>query len=235
MYMITAQRTVILLPVVIIAMHFLLRGRRWFFRSSAFALLFLSACVAASAFYYEESLVASFLSQFLVFRTLGLPGLTFSQYFDLFSVDGFTWWSHVRGLDFLVTVPWSFASDPLWPGLGYIIGDRVYDNVANNANANLFSGDGVAAAGAFGVLVIGMVLAGWLALLDRATRGWDRRFVILVMVPLGLSLTNGHFFTTMLSFGGLFWLLVFHYYKPRQEGRIRRDPVLPASGPEKSL
>lgn len=214
MYMINAQRTIFLMPIAIILFNFLLNRRYFIFRTTAFPLLLLSGVVLVSSSFYEQNAVASFLSLFIVFRTLSLPGLTFSQYHDLFAADGYTWWSHIKGFDLFVPIPSTFVQDPSWPNLGHIIGDRVYSNVENNVNANLFSGDGLASAGPFGVLVISLVLAAWLRLFDHSTRGWDRRFSVLIALPIGLAMTNGHFFTTMLSFGGIFWLLAFHFYKP---------------------
>jgi hypothetical protein len=29
------------------------------------------------------------------------------------------------------------------------------------------------------------------------------------VLPVAMTLTNGHFFTTLFSFGGVFWLVVF--------------------------
>jgi hypothetical protein len=217
MYMITAQRTVFLLPFVIVGLHYFFKSGVPILRSSALPLCFLSITVMLCATYYADNSVASFLSTYLVFRTLAIPGLTFSQYFDVFGTYGPTWWSHIRGIDLFITAPEYWVSHPSWPGLGYILGDMVYGNVENNVNANLFSSDGLAAAGPVGVLVIGGVLAVWLVLLDRVTRGWDKSLAILVTLPLGLTLTNGQLSTMMFSFGGLFWLLIFHFYKPRAE------------------
>jgi hypothetical protein len=129
-------------------------------------------------------------------------------------VEGFTFWSHVRGLDLVVPVPASFVGDPAWPALGRVMGDRVYGSADVNANANLFSGDGVAAAGAVGVMVMGILFTAWIVMIDRVSARWDRRFALLVIVPVALSLTNGHFFTTLMSFGGLFWLGVFALHRP---------------------
>lgn len=213
-YMITAQRTVFLLPFVIIGLHYSLRSGVSILRRSAFFLLLLTITVMLCVIYYANNSIASFFSTYLVFRTLALPGLTFSQYFDVFGTYGPTWWSHIRGIDLFIAAPDFFASHPSWPGLGYIVGDMAYGNVENNVNANLFSSDGIAAAGSVGVLVIGIVLSVWLVILDRVTRGWDKTLAILVTLPLGLTLTNGPLFTMMLSFGGLFWLLIFHFYKP---------------------
>lgn len=212
MYMIAAQRTVLLLPIAMFAVLFALRVRSGILRTSSFLLVFLGAVEILSVSLYLDNVVASLMSLFLVNRTLGLPGLTFSQYYDVFGNFGFTWWSHVRGVDFFVAAPASYWNDALWPNLGRMIGDRVYQNYQNNANANLFVGDGVAAAGALGVFVIGMALAVWLAVMDRVARGWDRTFVILVIVPVALSLTNGHLFSTLLSFGGLFWMVMLYAF-----------------------
>lgn len=213
MYMIAAQRTVLLLPIAMLAVLIALRVRSGVFRTSSFLLVFLGVAEMVSVTFYQDNIVASVLSLFLVNRTLGLPGLTFHQYYDVFGVSGFTWWSHVRGVDFFVAAPPSYWNDTLWPNLGHMIGDRVYQNYENNANANLFVGDGVAAAGALGVLVIGIVFAVWLAVMDRVARGWDRTFVVLVMVPVALSLTNVHLFTTLLSLGGLFWMVMLYVFR----------------------
>jgi len=176
---------------------------------------------------YLNNNFASFLSTYLVFRTLALPGLTFSQYSDVFSNHGFTLWSHVRGINIFIAPPDFFADHASWPGLGYIVGDIVYKNIENNVNANLFSSDGLAAAGSVGVLVIGIIFIVWLMLLDNITHAWDRIFVILVTLPLALSLTNGPFFTMMWSFGGILWLGVFYFFKftSKKAEKIPINPV----------
>lgn len=220
-YMISAHRTVIMLPFAIGGLYLLLRSRVTMLRTTAFPVLALAVSVALCAAFYAESAAMGTLSRFLVFRTLAIPGLTFSQYYDVFGADGFTLWGHVKGIGLLVHPSPGLAHDPSWPGLGYMIGDRVYGDVRHNVNANLFSGDGVAAAGAIGVVAIGMVLAAWLALLDWATQGWDRDFAMLALLPVALALTNGHFFTTMLSFGGFFWVAVFLLHKPQSAASIR--------------
>jgi hypothetical protein len=214
MYMIDAQRTVFLLPAAMIALDVLLRSRFRVLRTTAFPVFGLAAVVFLSAAFYKVSGLASLISQHITFRTLSFPGLTYSLYYDLFSRDGYTWWSHVKGFNFFVPVPAAYVSDPRWPGLGYIVADRVH-NMESNANANLFAGDGVAAGGALGALLIGIVFAVYVVALDYVARGWDRRFTILLLVPVGITLINGQFFTTMLSFGGIFWVLMLYFQRPR--------------------
>lgn len=220
-YMITAQRTVFLLPIVIIGLNYVLKSTSPTIRSSAFLIFLLSITVIFCSLFYVENDMVSFLSTYIIFRTLAVPGLTFSQYFDVFGTYGLTWWSHIKGIDLLIAAPDFFAQHQFWPQLGRIVGDTFYDNAENNVNANLFSSDGVAAAGSGGVLLIGVVAAVWLKLLDWAARGWDKTLVILLTVPLGLTLTNGPLATTLLSFGGLFWIAIFYFCKPSAQ-RIQK-------------
>lgn len=214
MYMIDAQRTVLLLPAAMVALFVVIRLRTPLLRMTSFPLLVFSGIVTLCTALAAQNSIANVLSSYFTYRTLAFPGLTVPLYYDLFRVDGFTWWSHVRGISSVVPVPASYAMDPKWPGLGYIVAERVH-GMESNANANLFAGDGVAAGGAIGVLVIGLLLAIYLSVLDGALRSWNRDFAILIAAPLGIVLMNGQFFTAMLSYGGMLWILLFLAFAPR--------------------
>lgn len=215
MYSITAQRTILFLPVIIVLMHWVISNRRTRQHATSVTLLILAALISISTMFAEESLIAAAVALLLTFRTIGIPGLTVSQYEDLFSVIGRTHWSHVKGIDLLVAPPNYATVDSLWPNLGYMVGDRTYNNPIFNVNANLFAGDGVAAAGALGVFIIGLIFTIWLKVVEKASLNWPRKFSALAIMPAAISMTNGHFFTTMLSFGGIFWLLVMFGMKPQ--------------------
>jgi hypothetical protein len=221
-YLIDAQKTAFLLPFVIILAYFALRNRLGATQASSSAIAGLALLVTTTVSLHQISDIARFLNTFLVFRTIAIPGLTFPQYSDLFSSLGHTWWSNVTGLGMIIPAPPAFVNHPDWPALGRIVGDYYYGFGSQNANANLFSGEGVAAAGAFGVLVIGLILAAWLRLIDRVSDGWDPLFALLVFVSVGISLTNAHLSTVMLSFGGGFWTILLWWYKP--DIQARRHP-----------
>lgn len=146
----------------------------------------------------------------------------FSQYHDLFSAEGFTWWTHVRGVNLVVSSP-RLADHAAWPSLGYIVGDLVYKNIENNHNAHLFASDGLAAAGALGVAAIGVAFAVWLWVLARLSLNWDPILTTLLLLPFGIVLTNVPFTTSLLSFGGFFWLLLL--FGARPEIPENRDPT----------
>lgn len=214
MYAVNAQRTLLLLPLILVFVFALISRPRIREYAAHIILAVLSAIMIWSTQTLEESLTGAAFAVLLTFRTIAIPGLTVSQYQDLFSEIGYTHWSNVKGFNLLVPPPdWAF-NDPLWPDLGYIVGDRLYNNPIFNVNANLFAGDGIAAAGTVGILIIGLVFIAWIRLVDRLSARWNTLFAAMVTLPPAISLTNGHFFTTMLSFGGIFWLLVFRFVDP---------------------
>lgn len=221
LYAITASKFAAALPLIFLALNFVLvrAGRLGFKIWQGIFLFGLITIICSLSF--NQSTFLRLVAALFVFRTLAIPGLTLSQYYDLFSSDGFTWWSHVKGFSLVVSTPPSYLNDPLWPNLGLFIGERVYGVTDLNVNANLWSSDGVAAAGALGIILISLVLTVWLNLLDQSGRAWNKRFVMLGLLPYTLSLTNASFFTTLLSFGGLFWFCIFSF--------IRKDGLWPAT------
>lgn len=205
-YAITAQKFAVIVPLVMVG---LAAAIRWRVNLTAVAILGIAALIVVAMVHFWAAGLMSFVAAIVLHRTIGIPALTLAQYYDVFSEVGFTFWSHVRGISLVLAPPESLAADPLWPNLGYIVGERALGMPENNLNANPFASDGAAAAGLVGVFVISIAMAFWIAALNVVTRMWDQRFVMLVIAPVALSLTNGPFFTVMLSFGGLFWLLLF--------------------------
>ncbi|MCA9131317.1 MAG: hypothetical protein KDB22_29735, partial [Planctomycetales bacterium] len=104
-YMINAQKTVLLLPPAMVALHLAMRWRGAIWSSSFVILAALSAFASTALGLHLVGLRSYLLQDFLIFRMLAIPGLTFSQYSDVFQKWGYTWWSNVRGLDLLVEPP----------------------------------------------------------------------------------------------------------------------------------
>jgi hypothetical protein len=219
-YAVTAAKFAITLPVIYLGLNYFLRRSKGAGLKLWKGILIFSILTTACTLTFDLGIFFFLVAALFVMRTLAVPGIMVPQYHDLFSADGFTWWSHVKGFSFFIPVPPSYQNDPLWPSLGHIIGDRIYANPDLQSNANLWAGDGVAAAGALGVVAISLLLAIWLRLLDQSGRSWNWQFVLLALLPYLLTLTNIHFFTGLLTFGGLFWITFF--------AAIRRNGAWPA-------
>ncbi|MGY6269093.1 hypothetical protein ACXIUT_05335 [Achromobacter denitrificans] len=208
-YMITAERTVFLLPIAMFLLYKIVRFRFMSARHVTALIAGFSALTLLIAFFWRSVGALEKLGFYFLTRLLAYPGVFVAQYYDLFSRLGYTYWSHVSGVNRFVSPPNLLDYDQKWPMLGRILAERSF-NVESNSNASLFATDGAAALGSIGIVVISILLAGWLILLDRATRDWNRRFVLPLLLPIGLALVNVSFFTTLTSFGGIIWLLFFY-------------------------
>ena len=211
-YMIEASKISLIMPVAMIVFYVLIKFRLDGSYIFTAGLTFLTVIFS---FLTSQVALIKLGADLLILRSIAIPAQTFALYADLFTSNAYTWWSNVRGINLFVPPPPAFAADPFWPVLGQIVGAEYYGfGSRNNSNANLFVGEGVAAGGFIGVLVVGFVFLIFLETLDRSIKGWNRTFAIIATIPLGFSLTNTHLSTLLLSFGGMFWLLLFRLYKP---------------------
>lgn len=206
-YMVTAERTVLLLPFVmlLVAKAFKMRG---FGARNGYGLFLVGALlVAMIAMLFERSHVVSQIGVYFYMRLVAIPGLFVSQYYDFFSTLGYTHWSHVSVIGNLFEVPIAYSGDEKWPALGKILAERLL-GIQSQSNAGFVATDGVAAFGSIGVLIICLLYTGWLLLLDHVSRGWSRLFLMTVLFPLAFITTNGSLFTILTSFGGALWIVL---------------------------
>ena len=222
-YMIDAQKVAFLLVIGMFGFYYVLKrgiSATWIFTLSMAIFCFLASLVT------EYSPLSRYFADVVLLRAVAIPGGTFVQYYDLFSGNGYTYWSNIRGLNLLIPPPAAYAQDADWPALGVIVGRAYFPWVEGlNHSASAFSGEGAAAAGSIGILVIGFVLAIFLRVLDKASKRWNQLFVIVALVPIAMALANAHLSNVLLSFGGAAWILIFHFYRPAR----RRQAISPSA------
>lgn len=216
-YMVDASKISLVVPIIMLISSHVFRSSRirlYHFTGVLIVICLISAALTSSARFVR------FVADLILLRTISIPAQTFVQYYDVFSTKGYTWWSNVTGLNLILPVPTAFRADQFWPVLGQIVGAEYYGFGSRvNLNANPFVGEGVAAASWFGILVIAVAIAIFLKVLDRFSLRWNRRLVLVAMVPIGLTLTNVHLSTFLVSFGGLAWLALLGLYRPRHPER----------------
>lgn len=222
LYSITAEKNAFAFPYIIVGFNFLLTRRRTFYQSAAFVLVVLGSVLGVAVLLNDDSLVAAFLAWYIGVRSLLTPGLFVAQYLDFFSDRGFTYFSHVTGIGWLVNPPPTLLAEARWPSIGHMVGEQYVGIPDLNANASFVASDGVASFGAVGIIVAFLILAAYLILFGRAARGVAKRFAMLIAMPIGLLLTNVSLLTVILSFGGLFWLLSMQFVF-RSDARATND------------
>lgn len=218
MYGINAQKVALALPAVLIAFYIVDRFRLDLLRTTSFMIASASGLALAAYAHFLSEGTNGPVDAIILHRAIAAGAITLPQYFDLFAEKGFTWWTHVKGVSLVIPEPVGWALDPQWPGLGYMVGDHVYGDPLHNVNANFLVSDGAAAGGFIGMIIIGTLFGIWLIVIDRLSVGQNRTLVLLLLLPMAITLTNGPFFTTMLSFGGIFWTVLLYIWRPRGAG-----------------
>jgi hypothetical protein len=216
MYLVTAERSLFVMPIAMVGLFFFFGAYSSHPRFTSLLLLSIFFIAYLSAQFAESSLTAALVAFYFSFRVMAVPGSMLWQYQSVFSEFGYTYWSNVKGLHWVLDKPAAYASFESWPQLGYFVAEEIL-GLESNSNANLFAYDGVAAAGAVGVFLVCLLFGAWLRILNQASKFCDRRFVWLIVFPMAFLLTNGSLFSLILSFGGAFWPIVLWFStKPKK-------------------
>lgn len=219
LYMITAEKAVIMYPIFMIFLYLAMRFNASLFLIPSFIALVISALLFFATLFYSDSAIASFVAWYLGIRSLLVPGVFLTHYSNYFGDYGYTLATHITGVNLLMDTPMNFSSHPQWPSIGHLVGEDYLGIPTLNANANFIASDGVAAFGLFGVLFAFLLFAIFLVAFDKCSRGVDKRLVLPLLLPLALMLTNGSLFTAFLSFGGFLFLTVFFFFFKKHQQR----------------
>jgi hypothetical protein len=216
LYMITAEKAVFMYPLFTIFVSLALRLNASILLIPSFIALVFSALLFFATLFHNESAIASFVAWYLGIRSLLVPG-TFTVHYNNFFIEvGHTYGTHITGFGLFIDTPGSFLAHPRWPSIGHLVGEDFLGIPTLNANANFIAWDGLAAFGLTGIFFSLFLFTAVLVALDRCSRGVDPNLLLLLLIPLALTLTNGSLFTGLTSFGGLFWIICFVFLFRRQ-------------------
>jgi hypothetical protein len=208
LYMCAANRAILATVPLLLLLTYAPRDRRLF--GVACMLMVTLGTLAGTIVSLKGGTVAIQVTAVML-RTLIGPAHATHMYYDYFLAHPQTNFTHITGLGWLGTNPYTDTS------LGMVIGAST-GNPENNANANLWA-DGFASAGFLGMAVVTLLAAGAFYAFDVACSGVDLRLALLAGCAHGLNLADLPIFTLVLSWGMLFTavlLYVFAGQKPRQ-------------------
>lgn len=214
-----ADKIAILMPALIVLMR-IARGRdflRVLLASASGAVVVATAITATTGWFFQ-------LKSLVLIRTVSVPGWTVTRYFEYFSENGYTYWSHFRPLNGVFTsYPYGERS------LGEVIGIWVSGDPRSNWNANFWASDGIAAAGAEGLLVLLPVLCLLLLAINYLGQGVEPRFFATLLTGFMVSLANAPLTTSLLT-GGLALIIVMRFGLQLLVPRRSRGAEPPRSG-----
>ena len=211
-YMATAAKGVILLPIIFLGLRQLLRGSR-FPRVFPYFLGALSLGMLALAFLTKPDGGFFFvLAALVLVRTVGNGGQITMTYDDFFATHPHTVYTHLNLIKkFTGAYPYGDLD------LGQVIGQYYY-SLDMNANANFWASDGIGALGLLGIPVASIGCALLFVAINAATRRHSRVFVILSFMPFMLSLLNVSLLQSIWSGGAFFLLMFFAFANPTELG-----------------
>lgn len=208
MYMITAEKSMLAFPFFHLLIAFLVDNGDKFLGLIKKFLLLAVVINLIPVFFSEASELAGRLGFMFYTRMVATPGQLIYDYYQFFSENGFTYFSHIRLFDLLIDPPELYASHPKWPQLGWIMGIDMH-SVESNSNASFIAIDGMASFGLIGVVVVTALLCGYLYLINANKYKFAPVFWSVIFAQQAFILINGSFFSSLLSFGSGFFLLIF--------------------------
>ena len=211
-YSVGGTKGSILSIVFISAFYILLKIRKLSFGVTialgALSLIALS-CLSYYLAGYNPSTIHSIILFVILMRTLSINGLVTAQYFDFFQKNPFTYFSHVKGVGWILAYPYKYA-------IGQEIGQAYSGTTGLNATAHFWATDGIGGLGLPGVLLMSVFCALVFWLLDSVAKRHDPRLVGLIISYGSYNIANISMFTSLLS-GGLMLLIFLLYLLPQQK------------------
>jgi hypothetical protein len=211
LYLATAAKSAVVLPLIYAGVFGLFaRNRLRLIYPLLLGTLSLVMCVLLTV--TDTSSVAFVISSLVLMRTVGSAGLLTTRYYDFFATHPHTTYTHVN-LVKMISGAYPYGNLQV----GQVVG-QYYFAADMNANANFWAMDGIAALGLPGVAVSSVLCALLFMLMNSATRGYNKLFVVLCFLPFLVSLFNTSLLSSIWSGGGLFLMLFFVLNKRNPKG-----------------
>jgi hypothetical protein len=199
-YAATAAKFALLTPAFVMLAWFFCRrdnGRvaiQYTYWSSA---LLISCTLVANAVLGIPNAIEGVLSLF-VMRYFGYQGLSTVVYARFAEANGYTYWSHVKGVA-------SFIQYPFDQALPWAVAESYLGFPGASSPSHPWAQDGLVAAGLGGVLVISCVVAVVFWVTDAFTARARADIMVPLMLIQGILLSESSLFTQLLSNG---WIVL---------------------------
>lgn len=200
LFMADMQKITFFMPFALILLYFLVRREREAICKKLHAIImYFFASVSLLVVCLKDEVVQLAIGFIIILRTSAVAGWLSQYYLRFFCINDnpFTYYSHVNIVN-IVTQGYPY-SQPLGKVVAY---------GSQNANANFLLTDGLAAAGLWGVLGIGVVFYFLLHFVNSISYRYKMSDLLIVFLPSLSYILNTSLFTTLLSSGLLVLMLL---------------------------
>lgn len=217
LYMSTGAKSAILLLPITLGLSWLWGAGRDFLSRLLGAMILL---IFTLILFFPDDGLGMWAKSIILLRALGSNGWVASRYLEYFTVEGFTYFSHVGPINALTGMyPYGDLS------LGQVIGLAYSGSTEANFNASFWASDGFASFGPVGILVVTPVIGFILYVINRTMASLDPKFAVLWMSGFFIALLNVPITTALLSGGGLIILGTAWWLSNKQYKRRTRKPL----------
>jgi hypothetical protein len=199
LFMVDMQKLTFLMPFALTALYFLIKLNIHTIcnRLHSFIIGFL-ILLSLVLMNLQENKIVFTVASILILRTICVTGWLTQTYFLFFNNGNpFTHYSHINIVNMLTN---NYPYDvPLGVAVSYH---------SQNANATFLLTDGYAAWGIFGIVIIGIIFYLFLEFANSISYNYKLEDLLVLFLPTVSYLLNVSFFTTLLSNGLLFLLIL---------------------------
>lgn len=198
LFMADMQKLTFFTPFFMIAFYFLIRIREKAFSHKMHAIIiYFIITVSIILFTLKDNTLGFIIGSMFFLRTTCVAGWLSQFYLHFFVDNPYTYYSHINIVNaFTGAYPYNV---PLGVAVSY--GNQ-------NANANFFLTDGLAAGGIIGIIIIGIIFFILLHFMNAISYRYKKTDLLIVFLPTLSYILNTSLFTTMLSNGLLALVLL---------------------------
>lgn len=199
LFMVDMQKITFLMPFALIGFYYLIKIKEKIICERLHSYIIIGITILSTILFFlqdDDNAILFVLLSIVLLRTVCVCGWLTQTYFHFFKDNPYTYYSHINIVNSITN------SYPYDGPLG-----RVVSYGQQNANANLFLTDGMAAAGLNGVIFIGIVFLMILIFLNSISYKYKNTDLFIIVLPALSFLLNVSVFTALLS-DGLFVLLL---------------------------
>lgn len=192
------QKLTFFMPFFMIAFYFLIRVKEntFSYKMHTFIIYFIIT-VSIILFTLKDNTLGFIIGSMFFLRTTCVAGWLSQFYLHFFVDNPYTYYSHINIVN-------SFTGEyPYNVPLGVAVS---YGN--QNANANFFLTDGLAAGGIIGIIIIGIIFFILLHFMNAISYRYKKTDLLIIFLPTLSYILNTSLFTTMLSNGLLALVLL---------------------------
>lgn len=197
LFAVDMQKMTFLMPFALIFMYYVISLNEEKICNYLHSFMMVCILIISLVLYiFQDDEIVFTLAAIVLLRTVCVAGWLTQFYIHFFNENPYTYYSHINIVNYIT------ESYPYTEPLGKVV---AYGS--QNANANFFLTDGVAACGLVGIVMIGLFFATILMFINSISARYKKSDMFIIFMPTIAYFLNASIFTTLLS-SGLFILII---------------------------